>query len=1005
MKYGAAAVALVVGLGGCTGDVAPTARAQRIASSSQLIGGPKAVGRIGDYLLENDKIRVVIHDQGPGRVSTLFGGTIIDADLVRPGQADGRNGNDQLAEVTPAWLFEVMNPTDVEVTATGADGGAAEITVRGIGDELLQALGLLNAGLLFPPSLAFEQRYRLEPGKQYVEITSSITNTTAGAHALPYLDPSELDALGLPIPGVENLELSVPMGHLLLFGAEQQLFAPGRTGFNVRFGLDDAYAEAPGFPSFPGMVVDHVASRGQGVSYGVAVPSGPNNYVNQFADRYGAAQDVTPDAMLLLFNYSSVAGAYSAGPPPLLASGETFSYTTYFVIGRGDVASVDDVVHELRGDATGGFAGRVLDAQTQAPASDASIIVLAGATDDLVTQISPNERGDFRADLVPGAYRYLVVADDRGRAEPVPFTVTAGATTAVNIQATPPAGLDVFVVDERGRPAPSKVTLVGTFPAAQAGEPARDFLYDLRRGERTRPTSLEATRTDYIEKVVYTDRGRAHAAVPPGTYELVVTRGPEYELSRQPVTLTAGATAQVDVALERAFDTTGWVAMDSHLHGNHSSDSDHTPDTRLRTAAGEGVEIAVATDHNVVSDYSPAVASSGLLDWILALPGIELTTFEMGHFNGFPLQLDPSSTRGGEILWAGQTPTSIFTQLRDAGGGRDQTIVQVNHPVTSILGYFAQFHLDPETGDTYVPQGLSAAFAPFRDEFDAGNFSLDVDAIEIVNAKTLVDVHNFRAPDPLPAGPFPDPQPVAGELVRDAQGHIEYPGTVDTWFTLLDRDLRPTAVGTSDSHGTLLDGEPGFARTMLWLGTDHDVPGTFTSRDVVAAIKGHHAIATNAPLVQLTTLAGGGGMVGDEVASGATLVDVRVQIQAPAWAPVDRVIVWSNGGVKLVDEAIPAGSQTDFDKTYSLDLPVDAWVVAEVTGTQNMFPVVTALEFESVNTDAVIGALGVGFDLSALQGSIAPPKAYFLTPFAITNPIWIDVDGGGWTSPRASLRP
>ena len=41
------------------------ARAMRVSDQSQLIGGPKAIGEIGDYLLENDQIRVIIH--GPGQ--------------------------------------------------------------------------------------------------------------------------------------------------------------------------------------------------------------------------------------------------------------------------------------------------------------------------------------------------------------------------------------------------------------------------------------------------------------------------------------------------------------------------------------------------------------------------------------------------------------------------------------------------------------------------------------------------------------------------------------------------------------------------------------------------------------------------------------------------------------------------------------------------------------------------------------------------------------------------
>jgi hypothetical protein len=83
----------------------------------------------------------------------------------------------------------------------------------------------------------------------------------------------------------------------------------------------------------------------------------------------------------------------------------------------------------------------------------------------------------------------------------------------------------------------------------------------------------------------------------------------------------------------------------------------------------------------------------------------------------------------------------------------------------------------------------------------------------------------------------------------------------------------------------------------------------------------------------------------------------------------------------------------------------DAWVVAEVTGTQSMFPIATAKEFEPLDASVVIKALGAGLDLSGLTptGALQPDKTTVVTPFAMTSPIWVDIDGGGWTSPRPAL--
>jgi hypothetical protein len=100
LARGAFALAVAIALSTC-GDVAPHSRAQRVVKLEEAIGGPHAIGQVGDFLLENDQIRLVIADKGTGRVNTTFGGTLVDADLVRVG-GEG-TGNDQLAELLPGY--------------------------------------------------------------------------------------------------------------------------------------------------------------------------------------------------------------------------------------------------------------------------------------------------------------------------------------------------------------------------------------------------------------------------------------------------------------------------------------------------------------------------------------------------------------------------------------------------------------------------------------------------------------------------------------------------------------------------------------------------------------------------------------------------------------------------------------------------------------------------------------------------------------------------------------
>ncbi len=126
------------------------ARASEIRSLDEAIGGPKAVAQPGDLLLENGHARVAIlsarNSLGPG----LFGGSIVDADIVRvdPAFAGGR-GRDQFAELFPTANMNVAHPADgdpdaVRIVSDGR-GGEAVIRAHGPGEAFITLLDALWA--------------------------------------------------------------------------------------------------------------------------------------------------------------------------------------------------------------------------------------------------------------------------------------------------------------------------------------------------------------------------------------------------------------------------------------------------------------------------------------------------------------------------------------------------------------------------------------------------------------------------------------------------------------------------------------------------------------------------------------------------------------------------------------------------------------------------------------------------------------------------------------------
>lgn len=842
IRLGLGLVTLGVGLGGltvlpnaCTAPQ-PVARALQVTQRDQLIGGPRALGEVGDFLLENDQVRVIIQNTGFSRGFGVFGGSLIDADLVRtdvgPGDSAGGAGHDMFGEMFPAFFLEALEPNDVvnpldpsnpapenrlkaiEVVHPGGDGAPAEVVVRGYGGDFLALTQQINQVLLSDdrnnPQLMFTTRYRLRPGVRYVEIETTVQNISIPPVSITL--PNEL----------AGVEVPTPFGDIILFGAGNKVFMPHEAGYDLRFRLEEQYrSNRYTLPALPGITGEFIASTGPDVSYGVlaAEPADPErNYVWQNRDQYEGA---TPHSLHVPFIASAFTGVFQVTPPPELtpndrAEGGTDEYTfkRYFIIGSGDVASISDVVYDVLGDATGGLRGRVLDQTTGEPVTGAHLIVFAEDGVTKVTEVTTREHGRYAAKLRPGAYQVRLVEDGFQVSEPTSLTIEEQSDTFLDLRRASPARVSVTVVEDDLGPVPAKVTLVGTAPEEFVGQDSKTWLFDLSVGEHWRYTDLvpdteDASTRQYIEAFDYTDDGHVTLTARPGRYRVVASRGAEYDRWEGEVELVPGQTQSLTARLHRVVDTTGYVGADFHLHSSFSLDSFHRPRDRVLSFAGEGLELVVSTDHNFVSDYQPAIGDLGLERFLASVVGLELTTIDRGHFNGFPLRVGegalsldgkgiPTNTieskTFGSFAWAGAKPQEIMDRLRAAGRvapsptcvaeqGGDPTacadelqpvVVQVNHPRDSILGYFDQYGVNQ---DSLVAEGQSGLIAPVLDvhpEFSAEYFSWDFDAIEVFNGKRFEMLRNFQVPaagvpevlgfgtvDPLSCCPV-----VPGEVMR-----------------------------------------------------------------------------------------------------------------------------------------------------------------------------------------------------------------------------------------------
>src|SRR5690606_12220548 len=196
--------------------------------------------------------------------------------------------------------------------------------------------------------------------------------------------------------------------------------------------------------------------------------------------------------------------------------------------------------------------------------------------------------------------------------------------------------------------------------------------------------------------VAFTTTGTVELRVDPGTYEVIASRGYEYELDRHTVTVGAGETLDVNTERTRAVDTTRVMCADYHIHTHRSPDSPDSPELKLRGLIADGLEIAVRSDHEWVNDFQPLIEEMGLERYAFGIGGEELTTFAWGHFGVFPLDPDPSRVNAGAVPWVGRLPPEVFDEARARSGRFGPPAFIINHPRgAAISGYFTKGGYDP----------------------------------------------------------------------------------------------------------------------------------------------------------------------------------------------------------------------------------------------------------------------------------------------------------------------
>ncbi len=585
-----------------------------------------------------------------------------------------------------------------------------------------------------------------------------------------------------------------------------------------------------------------------------------------------------------------------------LAPSKAVTYERVLVVGeRPDVASIVAELAKASGQPVAKIAIVLVDAQGKpVPAPRGAKAVLSTpAGEPILSVVASPGQVALRAEVPPG--RYLVTfAPSAGRralgtGELVEARIgaTAQAALAVSDAAMTRLGPCSETHGTTTREVPCKLTVEG-----RGGTATPDFGPGHVAGPAKHQIVLRA--------------GEA-LSVPlsPGAYRVTASRGPEDDLAA--VDLVVPGPAPEPFRLRRVVDTTGYVATDFHQHTALSADAPVAMRDRVIANAAEGVEVAVASEHNNVVDLEPIVKELGLAPFTVSIVGDELTTDASkkpwGHANVFPLPVK-DAPRGGAFAVRDRSPKDLFAEARALPGRR---VVQVNHPRSGVNGYFDLLGFDPKTAKATSPD--------YADDFDA---------LEVWNGRNV-----------------------------DARGRV-----LEDFFGLLRSGKVVTAIADTDTHG-IVGQEAGYPRTYVRVENDAALERWDDARtaDLVEAIRDRRdVVLTNGPFLEVR--ANGVG-IGGTAKGRAGRVEVDVRVRSAPWVEVDTAEIRVAGGSSVVGArevalrpVTNASGALEVKATFTLAVRENDAFVVVVRGKKPMRPVLSGDDAE-IAPWAMSGAIWV----------------------------------------------
>lgn len=925
-----------------TAPFANGAEAFVISNPADLIGGPLAMGKVGDYMIRNGNVRAVI--RAPGRQHSfmlLNGGQIIDADLVRDNPADDRDswmGSQPLVHISSSQATDM-----VDVDNDGADGDAAIVVSSGpddLFDTIKGDILVLAAGLSVPNNAV--------DGDLPVQLSTTFTLT-------PYSNTIQVATKVQDTGGVQR---KYYMGDFINPGGQLEPFGPSQ-GFGETQLRNGATAPSGGQP------LDYLAFQGgldaAGVAYGHIFE--PTNYGSRSTINIGAFSSsgvyaAVHNNNLLNLLFVNQSQKLDAGGFTVPANGSK-TMRRWFHVGE-TVGDISKARTELFGLDKAVVQGVVTVGGT--PVAGAHVTLLNDFINFAASCPNPDpencvnifsstltdEAGFYRMVVPPGNYRVAVrkagapyVDSDSEPAE-TPVELKKKKTTLLDVALPGTGTVVVNVEDQSGTDIAAKVSVVGV-PASP------DPLNDEYTGLLDNHFTGRFFGFDFEEKgdifglaaAVFADASGTTGSfnLEPGTYRVVVSHGYEYDVYDETIVVTAGNTSTVNAVVNKVVDTAGFVSIDTHVHMINSPDSAVSRERRIVSMLAEGVDFFVNTDHDFTHDLSDEIAGLGVGSLIGNAPSVEATTSHYGHFNIWPITVDGNQVAGGTPDWSFHLgdvngasypsngaydllPGEIYAAGHAYAG--DQ-VIQVNHFNSGTLGHFNMLGIDTEqdppvsSNDVYRCVGGDNPGLPCEVQICIGGAN-DGNTCTVVGdcpggacpsvtacagggtcTFTGQNLGAYLRLDPLVANLYDDDFTALEVWIEAGRGQTELllGDNMADWFNLLNQGRFKAGTADSDTHSSV-SVQAGGPRTFVASSTD--APGSIDPAEIAANVNGMRAIGSNGPFMTVELENGVLGTASHALGDARTVAytvgpnanSINLHIEAPTWAEYDTIDVYMN---------------------------------------------------------------------------------------------------------------